>query len=330
MIQVVNLRTLASKAHTRNLKPYLSQLGLVSIREREIQGIKRLVNHFNNIQIELDNFYVGYSMPKVSKEFDLLVLDAQHRVINIELKSQADYDEDKIKKQLLSNKYYLSHITQWVRLFTYNSASDILYTLTERNELQTTDISSTQAFLNADFYNIMCDFNSVNVGDLDNIFQTQLYLVSPFKETSDFLKGKYLLTYQQQEFQKRMLSIKRPGVYVIKLSPSNGKTLMIYDTIQKLRKSNRVLLVYGNKLNATQIRFKRDYGWQILPIRQFVKKIKANKLQIVDYIFIDEAQNLSVKNLNILHNYFEKMLTRVILVSDSKSTLNCHRFLTIR
>ncbi|ORI92480.1 hypothetical protein BMS99_08645 [Leuconostoc mesenteroides subsp. mesenteroides] len=109
---------------------------------------------------------------------------------------------------------------------------------------------------------------------------------------------------------------------------------MLYDTVKKLSKDNTVLIVHVGKLNAAQSSLRRNYDWKIVPIRQFMKKIKSKKLQNFDYIFIDEAQNLSIKNINSLVNYFEMRPTRLFLIgatsSNTKKNIdNDYSFLTI-
>lgn len=334
MLKPANLRIIASSMDSESTKRYLSNLGVLSIRERELQGIERLVRHFIDERVALNHFYIGYSMPKISKEFDLLAFDKKQRVVNIELKSQADYDQEKIKKQLVNNKYYLSQVAKEVKSFTYNSDSDIIYTLTEKDELVITDISSTHLFLTSAFYQMMATFDSVDIGNLDNLFKVNLYLVSPFRETHDFIVGKYLLTQQQQVLQNDILTINKSGFYVVNVPSGNGKSRMLYDTVKKLSQSNTVLIVHVGKLNAAQSSLRRNYNWKIIPIRQFMKKIKSKKLQKFDYIFIDEAQNLSIKDMNTLVNYFEIRPTIVFLIGiaslNTKNIIDSdYKFLTI-
>ncbi|MDC2806430.1 hypothetical protein [Leuconostoc suionicum] len=319
MLKPANLRKIASNIESESIKHYLKDLGVLSIRERELQGIERLVRHFMDEEVSLKFFYIGYSMPKISKEFDLLAFDQMHRVINIELKSQADYDEEKVKKQLINNKYYLSQVAKDIKLFTYNSDSDIIYTLTEQDELETTDISSTHLFFASEFYRFLSTFGSIDVGNLDSLFRVSLYLVSPFRETQAFLEGDYLLTQQQQALQNNILTMSESGFYAVNVPSGNGKVLMLYDTVKKLSKNNTVLIVHVGKLNATQFSLRRNYGWKIIPIRQFMKKIKSKKLRNFDYLFIDEAQNLSIKNINTLINYFEMRPTMLFLIGVTNS-----------
>ncbi|AHF19409.1 hypothetical protein LMES_1193 [Leuconostoc mesenteroides KFRI-MG] len=318
MLKPANLRKIASNIESESIKHYLKDLGVLSIRERELQGIERLVRHFMDEEVSLKSFYIGYSMPKISKEFDLLAFDQRHRVVNIELKSQADYDEEKIRKQLINNKYYLSQVAKDIKLFTYNLDSDIIYTLTEQDELETTDISSTHLFFASEFYRFLSTFGSIDVGNLDSLFRVSLYLVSPFRETQAFLEGDYLLTQQQQALQNNILTMSESGFYAVNVPSGNGKVLMLYDTVKKLSKNNTVLIVHVGKLNATQFSLRQNYGWKIIPIRQFMKKIKSKKLRNFDYIFIDEAQNLSIKNINTIRKYFQEHLhlAYIFLIGD--------------
>ncbi|MBZ6014003.1 hypothetical protein KIJ04_04490 [Leuconostoc gelidum subsp. gelidum] len=165
MLKVADLRVIASSKNNVNMKQYLNGLGILTLRDREIQGIKNLVANFTDPTINLCYFYIGYRVPKISKEFDLLVFNQQYDVINIELKSNINYAKEKIKKQLVSNKYYLSTITRSVKSVTYNSDLNIFYTLTDKNELIKVSITDVNAMLVA--------FNSVDIGDLDNLFKPE-------------------------------------------------------------------------------------------------------------------------------------------------------------
>ncbi|MBZ5992314.1 hypothetical protein [Leuconostoc gelidum] len=165
MLKVADLRVIASSKNDVNMKQYLNGLGILTIRDREIQGIKNLVANFTDPTINLCYFYIGYRVPKISKEFDLLVFNQQYDVINIELKSNINYAKEKIKKQLVSNKYYLSTITRSVKSVTYNSDLNTFYTLTDKNELIKVSITDVNAMLVA--------FNSVDIGDLDNLFKPE-------------------------------------------------------------------------------------------------------------------------------------------------------------
>nr|MWN21446.1 hypothetical protein [Leuconostoc lactis] len=58
--------------------------------------------------------YVDYAVPPISKEFDMLFINAEGHIINIELKSDVHYDIEKIHKQLRNNRYYLTQASPHV------------------------------------------------------------------------------------------------------------------------------------------------------------------------------------------------------------------------
>lgn len=62
--------------------------------------------------------FYGFSIPQISKEFDLLKIFENDVVVNIELKSN-DIALDKIEYQLRKNRYYLSHLKKKIYNFTY-------------------------------------------------------------------------------------------------------------------------------------------------------------------------------------------------------------------
>ena len=90
----------------------------VEIKDYEIKDLNELVRRLRGSGCSvanLSNFFVGYKIPQISKEFDLLRF-GQKNIINIELKGDASVE--KIKKQLSRNKYYLSFIGKEVLAFT--------------------------------------------------------------------------------------------------------------------------------------------------------------------------------------------------------------------
>ena len=61
----------------------------------------------NDAQLtHLDNFFYDFSIPHISKEFDLLKIYEDDCIVNIELKSR-EVEEEKIKKQLEKNKFII-------------------------------------------------------------------------------------------------------------------------------------------------------------------------------------------------------------------------------
>ena len=90
----------------------------LKIKEWEIEGISKLVGHLMQEKATVNQlgFYYSYQVPKLGKEFDLLRVGSD-KIINIELKSDIVSD-DKIKKQLVQNRYYLGFLGRSIRSYT--------------------------------------------------------------------------------------------------------------------------------------------------------------------------------------------------------------------
>ena len=70
------------------------------VKEEELDCLKAFVNHFSKEQYRtrlLDNFFIGYKIPQIGKEFDLLRINNDN-IVSVELKSKAS--EVKILEQL--------------------------------------------------------------------------------------------------------------------------------------------------------------------------------------------------------------------------------------
>ncbi|MBP1920289.1 hypothetical protein [Youngiibacter multivorans] len=141
---------------------------------------------------DLGKFYYSYEIPQIGKEFDLLRID-DNLVINIELKSQY-VDEEKIKSQLISNRYYLSHLGKPLFQFAYISGDDKIYRLVD-NSVTKDSIHSVIKLLGsmANCYNT----------DINSLFRVSDFLVSPLNTPTKFLSKEYFLTSQQQDFKKK-------------------------------------------------------------------------------------------------------------------------------
>ncbi len=134
--------------------------------------IEKLVEEYPSLNI-FDGYYIGYKIPQISKEFDLLKI-TESLVINIELKSGAD--EEKIKKQLIHNKYYLDSLGKdKVYNITYQSNKDEFYILNKEEELNELEVK--------DLIKILLAEPPLEV-DLNILFDPSEFLVSPFNNTN--------------------------------------------------------------------------------------------------------------------------------------------------
>ena len=323
--QPINLNQLSGYHQQAQVAQHLKQLGDTTIRVQELTGMARLVAHFPVALPAWQAVYVDYAVPPISKEFDMLLINAEGHIINIELKSDVHYDIEKIHKQLRKNRYDLTQASQHVTLFTYNSDLDRIYHLTDQDTLDVIDLQD-ERWQTSVFYQAVMGFKSVAVADLDDVLRVGDYLVSPFTQLARFLKGQYLLMQPQQQLQAELLATPTPGIYAVKAATSVGQTLMIYDTVRILREQGQVLLVHIGALKSAQAMLRRQYGWHILPERQFFKKIKRQRLQPYDVVIVTDEQKLSIRHVNSLRRYFAARHTRVLLIGDrnqqSKATIS--------
>lgn len=242
----------------------------------------------------LDGFWFSYTIAHISKEFDLLKFSENgDYVLNIELKSEA-IEEDRIKKQLEQNRYYLSNVSRTIYSYTYVMENNTLYYLNSRNYLKVTDMSALADTLRKPAFELFV------TEDLDRYFRASDYLISPVGSPERLLQGKYFLTNQQWDFRRLILSrlqsdSEEPSPIIsIAGIAGTGKTLLLFDLALVLSKKKRVLFLHGAPLLK---------GHLILDER--LKKvwiISATEMEASgeilypadwDYLLIDEANRIS-------------------------------------
>ncbi|ECR1444991.1 hypothetical protein F0I57_03040, partial [Campylobacter jejuni] len=72
-----------------------------------------------------ENYYIGYKLPHLEKEFDL-IKSGNNLIVNIELKSD-NINQTKILSQLKRNYYYLSMLNKEVICCAYVKSNNSLY-----------------------------------------------------------------------------------------------------------------------------------------------------------------------------------------------------------
>ncbi|WP_343586160.1 DNA/RNA helicase domain-containing protein [Herbaspirillum sp.] len=272
-------------------KGFLKHYG-IEVRGAEIEDLRGLVKALSAVGCSigaLDRFYVGYKIPQIGKEFDLLRF-GQKSILNIELKSKST--EEKIKKQLIRNKYYLNSIGRKIYAFTYVSESEELYLLQDDQQLKKTSIEYLLELL------INQTIDDAEVPDA--LFNPSDYLVSPFNSTKKFLDGEYFLTKQQEEIKNQIIeswttSLEAKFISIIG-SAGTGKTLLTYDVAKHIIESKRKpLIIHCGQLNHGHSVLIEN-GWAI----SSVKASKHYDLANYDLIIIDEAQRLYPEQLDAI------------------------------
>jgi hypothetical protein len=287
----------------------------IEIKNTEMMDLSVLAVALRDIEEfrigQLDNFYIGYKIPQIGKEFDLLKF-GKDSIINIELKSESG--EDQILSQLLRNKYYLSFIGRTIFAFTFVTSTKILYFLTEDDRLEIVDLGQ-----------LLKVISKQPVDDLSNpdaLFDPSAYLVSPFNSTERFLAGKYFLTHQQEEAKTQILKLMQPSKPAefasITGSAGTGKTLLIYDVAKVLIKQGmKLLIIHCGNLNEGHIAL-LSRGWDISP----AKELKDRDLGKYDFIVVDEAQRIYEEQLKKILENSSQFNYHCIFSYDKNQTLH--------
>ena len=285
----------------------------IQIKNSEFEDIaslvKELLNQSQGIDV-LDEFYVGYTINQISKEFDLLRF-GNKCIINIELKKKNT--GEKIKKQLIKNKYYLSFLKLNVLNFTYVVEDNKLYFLDESETLNETDFSFLFSKLNEQIL--------LEIDDIDDLFDPSNYLVSPFNSTNAFISGQYFLTDHQKNIKKDILNLStKTGCCFISIegSAGTGKTLLTYDIAKEyINNKKNVLILHCGSLNDGQHYLRSKYNWSIEPTKNYVKY----NLKDYDLIIIDEVQRIDNIELDKILGNIKNTNIKCIFSYDSQQCL---------
>lgn len=299
---------------------YMKYLG-TEIKKIDLESLEYLIKDLSDIDTtltikDLNGFYVGYKIPQIGKEFDLLRL-TDNSILNIEYKSKTT---DKIRKQLLQNKYYLKFLNLQIYSFSYVSENSKLYKLDNQDNLIEIEFSEM-----IDIIKSQC----INIGyyskDLNLKFNPSNYLISPFSKTEEFIENKYFLTQRQEELEKNINDDVSNGFRFIILSgdAGSGKTLLTYHIAKKyIERGKHVGLIHCAKLNDGHIRLNNDYKWNIVAIKYWEDIFKNT---IPDILIIDEFQRINKSQFKIImENYVIPHNIILLLSGDGKQILQKH------
>ena len=254
--------------------------------------VESITSQTNSIKI-FDDFYFGYSIPQISKEFDLLKI-TKNGLLNIEFKSK-EVNDDNILKQLKQNKYYCKSISNNIVNIAIISETEKIYIL-KNNQLSSLDINNLIYILN-EFSNYeICELN------INDLFKPSKYLVSPLNNPSKFINDSYFLTDHQQVIKNQILSSVERGEKYYKVSgkAGTGKTLLIYDIAKELTQYGKVCIVHvGNLCDGHTYLSERLSKIKIIPITA----LSILNFSIYKAIIIDESHRLKENQfLSLLEN----------------------------
>lgn len=314
-LKSINLLSLVSSK--KNLaapvfKSYISHFG-INIKDDEIEDIRLLIielmRDFKEIEI-LEGFYVGYIIKQIGKEFDLLRF-GESNIINVELKKKNT--GDRMKKQLIKNKYYLSFTGKKVLNFTYVSEDNKLYFLDENEEFTETKFSTLIAEL--------LEQKLIEIEDINKMFDPSNYLVSPFNSTEAFIEDQYFLTDHQMSFKNSILKLNnQTGACFISIDgqAGTGKTLLTYDIAKEyINNQKTVLIFHCGTLNSGHDTLRDRYSWEVSSIKNY------DKYDFSDYelIILDETQRIRRNQLEDFLLQAKKTKKKYIFSYDSQQCL---------
>lgn len=277
-----------------------------SIKDTEIEQISSLINKLDVNDSFLNYFYVGYSIPQINKEFDLLKFGEKF-ILNIEIKSKLK-DND-AHEQLIKNKYYLSSLNKEIKAFSYIEEDDSIYYLEDDNSFSQVEFSYVSE--------LIATQEVKHIDNIDDLFDPEEYLVSPFNQTDKFINDTYFLTQQQQEFKKNILK-KHSQFTVLGGQPGTGKTLLLYDLAKELMKNNSIVIIHTGNLNDGHLKLNSYYGWNILPAKEY---LEINDLD-PQYVFVDETQRMYPNQLETIINYIKEKGKHGIFSIDPNQILS--------
>lgn len=312
LISIINAKERLDKTVFND---YLDKFGIKKMRESELDDLSSLVDSLKDNDLDIkffDQYYLGFIIDQIGKEFDLLRLGVEC-IINIELKQKNT--GEKIREQLIKNKYYLGFLGRSIYSFTYVSEDKILYFLNEMDELLEVDFQKLISLLE--------NQNLDQITNIQNLFNPANYLISPFNSTDKFMEHKYFLTDQQTLFKKeieQLIESKEEIFICIEGAAGTGKTLLAYDIAKHYMEcsKSRILIIHCGLLNEGHDILIKDYLWPIIP----VKELKDIDIEKYDLILVDEAQRMYTNQLETLIDKVKGAKKKCIFSYDKMQCLS--------
>ena len=294
---------------------YVGNDNNVEIKKDELIPLIKLINKIENCGKVVDmncynNFYIGYEIPQIGKEFDLLKI-MDNLIINIEYKREIE-NEIKIKKQLMKNRHYLKFLGREIILIGYSAREDKIYQL---------DGEALHEISAEKLGNILSTKGEVDITDLNVLFKVSNYLISPFNKSDQFMNSEYFLTDHQEKINKNIIEDIEEGkkIFLIQGGAGTGKTLLTYHLCKELSEiGKKVAIIHCGALNQGQLLLNEKYNWNIFSVKYYGMVTD----QDFDVIIIDEIQRINARQFkDLLNNYILPKQKILIASGDKKQIL---------
>ena len=309
-INIYALTRIDSQELLSKVDKQMSRRGrMLKIKSWEIDGLRQFSEKLQSISGDACSlmFYYSFTMPKLGKEFDLLRI-SDDLVINIELKS-GNVTNDAVRDQLIQNRYYLATLARNMYFYTYISGQDRLVRLSNSGRLITSSFE--------ELYSVLEKQGGCLESDIEDLFRTDKYLLSPITDPGRFLRHEYFLTSQQRDIKKQILKGISEGHMVQGFTglPGTGKTILLYDIAMHLSHRHPVGVFYfgsrRTELQELDERLKRIdfYPCEKNDIHTVSKEYAA--------IFVDEGHGMGEEALSVILSYGKAWHAPVIISYDS-------------
>ena len=258
----------------------------------EVETVKVLCNRLKFARADykvFNGYIIGYTIPQISKEFDLLRF-GEDLVVNIELKGPLsdDIKIEKILSQMRKNHYYLKFLDKNLRLYTFVEDDGVYEYSTTTDSLKKIGIES--------LITVLTEQEIFEEVDIENMFVPSNYLVSPFNKTESFIDKEYFLTNDQESAKNdilRGIEKKKYNFFCISANAGTGKTLLIYDIAHTyIQEKKDVLVIHCGKLNQGHSILSEKYKWNIISIGSIRASTVDGYIANRELIVIDESQRI--------------------------------------
>lgn len=265
----------------------------------------------------LDGFFFSFVIDHIGKEFDLLKLSADREyALNIELKSEA-IEEERIRKQLEQNRYYLAHSFHTIFSFTFVMSTGTLYSLNHRGYMRKCPVEQLVHVLRRP------ELQAYVERDIDRFFRSADYLISPVSAPGKFLQGQYFLTNQQFDFKRRILEHLRweahPVIAIAGIA-GTGKTLLAFDLAMELSRRNRVLFLHAGLLRKGH--FELNDRLKNVDICSFDEITAGRDISGYACVIIDEAGYIPEEMLRLFLERLEREGLPLVMTYDPHDLLS--------
>ncbi len=294
----------------------------VLIKRNEVDTLQAFINQLlfyskGNHKI-LDRYFVGFSIPQLGNEFDLLRF-GENYIVNIELKGvlPAESKEEKVTNQLKKQYYYLKFLGRPVKEYAFVESDGIYQYNPCTISIEKVPMSALVEALTSQI--VSEDF------DIERAFVPSNYLVSPFNKVNEFINGEYFLTMDQSNQKKQIISAmehKEYLFYCVCADAGTGKTLLVYDIAKDLIRLNKsIVILHCATLNEGQEELNKSHSWDIRPIRVLRSQFIDVVLGSPELIIIDESQRIKRDQLDKLLEYAVQNSIPLLFAYDPKQFL---------